>query len=195
MTGFNLKQIIMFVILGLLYFILCRCNNNGFSVGIQEHHNCNDLIKDCMNKKDCSNVDFTNCNLLNINLNNLNLSGAILKNTILSNNLEGTNLSGVQWDGHTIWGTKCNGDTILPPPITYEIDGISNIGSAHCNYDQNTEKYVLDVNINAMEPPQLSKYCGEKHCKEGDLCCHKDTCCNMKDGCGVIYGCGIFKEL
>jgi hypothetical protein len=261
MAGFNFKQIIMFVILSLLYFILCRCNNNGFSVGIKEDQNCDNLkitegddcygncikdnykcydnnsylydcdkactnkptptptpsptlqqmcqqkIDDCMDKGDCSNVDFTNCNLYNTNLTNLNLSGAILNGTTLSDNLDGTNLSEAQWDQHTVWedfnfpnsskSTKCNASTILPEQIMYFVKtGVDNIyhkkwyiESLHC--DDFDPCCNLRVDTHEMKSVPLIK-CGEKYCDGGDRCCHEDTCCNMNDGCGVFKGCGIF---
>ena len=131
--GLKIEYVLIFVILGLLYFTLGKCNCDRFSVGGQTK-TCDDKIAECKSTKRCIGVDFSDCDLSTVNLTNFQMNEANLKGTTLSGFLEGTNLWGAAWDENTKWitgRTLCNDLTNLPSPIDVGNNITINVSCIH----------------------------------------------------------------
>jgi len=187
--GFKIKYALIFVILGLLYFTLGKCNCDRFSVGGQ-NQKCNEIKDRCMDavNHNCEGLNFTNCDLSGTNLTDFNLQGAILNGTALSGFLQGTNLSEAQWDVNTKWETlfngpsKCNASTIFPSSISVGND----TRSLSC-----TDGIV--VTSDKRTPLPINKCKNGKECDMTEKCCYHeifaDSCCKLNQKCGEHYGC------
>ena len=187
--GLKIEYVLIFVILGLLYFTLGKCNCDRFSVGGQ-NLKCNQIKDKCMDaaNRNCGGFDFTNCDLSGTNLTNFNLQGAILKGTALSGFLQGTKLSGAQWDSKTKWSipikgqSKCNASTILPQSIQVGKD----TRSLSCTDG------VVEIH-NKPTPLPINECKNGKKCKPDQKCCYRelfpDSCCKLNEKCGEYYGC------
>ena len=186
--GFKIEYVLIFVILGLLYFTLGKCNCDRFSVGGQ-NKSCDDKKTACMDaaNRNCGGFDFTNCDLSTARLNNFNLQGAILKGTALSGFLKGTKLSGAQWDKNTKWETsfgqsKCNASTILPHSIQVGKD----TRSLSCTDG------VVEIH-NKPTPLPINECKNGIKCKPNQKCCYhaiaEDSCCEQNQECGEYWGC------
>ena len=186
--GLKIEYVLIFVILGLLYFTLGKCNCDRFSVGGQ-NKSCDEKKAECMDavNHNCGGFDFTNCDLSGTNLTNFNLQGAILKKTKLSGFLQGTKLSGAQWDENTTWETsfgpsKCNASTIFPIPIRVGKD----TRSLSC-----TDGFV-EIH-NKPTPRPINECKNGTKCKMDEKCCYRevfpDSCCKLDEKCGEFEGC------
>jgi len=182
--GLKIEYVLIFVILGLLYFTLGKCNCDRFSVGGQTK-TCDDKIAECMSTKRCTNVDFSGCDLSTVNLTNFQMQGANLKGTKLSGFLEGTNLKWATWDKNTKWETKslCNGFTNFPFDIR--------VGD-YTRHVSCVDGLVV-VTEDRLKPPPNNKCSNGYECKPDEKCCYHaiaaDSCCTQDQKCGEYYGC------
>jgi hypothetical protein len=183
--GLKIEYVLIFVILGLLYFTLGKCNCDRFSVGGQTE-SCDKKKAECMSNKRCINVDFSGCDLSTVDLTNFQMNGANLKGTKLSGFLEGTNLYEAAWDKNTKWETKslCNDLTNFPFDIrvgdfTRHVSCIDG---------------VVVVTETKHTPPNNICHQNNYTCTDKSLkCCyHKyapDSCCKQNQECGEHFGC------
>ena len=188
--GLKIEYVLIFVILGLLYFTLGKCNCDRFSVG-GKNQDCDDKIAACKVSKRCLNVDFSGCDLSTVNSTNWQMNAANLKGTTLSHFLEGTNLWGATWDEYTNWDTtflgktECDDLTILP----FDIDVGDYKKSVSC-------KNGLVVVTKTKKTKPLNNICHQNDytCTDkSKKCCYHafadDSCCTQDQECGEFYGC------
>ena len=189
--GLKIEYVLIFVILGLLYFTLGKCNCDRFSVG-GKNQDCDDKIAACKVSKRCLNVDFSGCDLSTVNSTNWQMNAANLKGTTLSHFLEGTNLWGATWDEYTNWDTtflgKTECDEITNLPLDIDVGDYKK--SVSCSKDG----YIVVTKTKKPKPNnKCSKGTPPTVCEKGKKCCYHafadDSCCTQDQECGEFYGC------